>query len=172
MKTTIKIENPEIGRSIAHIFNLRCGALAMLWIILLYSSLNLRAQSYSIDWFTIDGGGGTSSGGVFSVSGTIGQPDANAQPMLGGQFSLVGGFWSLVTVPTPGAPLLIIQLTTTNTAQVSWPSPSPGFALQQNSDFNATNWIAVTNAVSDNGTFRFIIVNPPAGNRFYRLFKP
>jgi len=34
------------------------------------------AQSYSIDWFTIDGGGGMSTGGVFSVSGTIGQPDA------------------------------------------------------------------------------------------------
>jgi hypothetical protein len=34
------------------------------------------AQSYSIDWFTIDGGVGTSTGGVYSVSGTIGQPDA------------------------------------------------------------------------------------------------
>jgi len=30
----------------------------------------------SIDWHTIDGGGGTSSGGVYSVVGTIGQPDA------------------------------------------------------------------------------------------------
>ena len=34
------------------------------------------AQTYSIDWYTIDGGGGTSTGGVYSVSGTIGQPDA------------------------------------------------------------------------------------------------
>ena len=33
-------------------------------------------QNYSIDWFTIDGGGGTSTGGVYAVSGTIGQPDA------------------------------------------------------------------------------------------------
>ena len=37
---------------------------------------SLPAQSYSIDWFTIDGGGGTSTGGVFAVSGTLGQPDA------------------------------------------------------------------------------------------------
>jgi hypothetical protein len=29
-----------------------------------------------LDWFTIDGGGGTSTGGVYAVSGTIGQPDA------------------------------------------------------------------------------------------------
>lgn len=63
----------------------------------------LLAQSYSIDGFTIDGGGGTSTGGVYSVSGTIGQPDAGA-PMTGGQYSLTGGFWPLYAVQTPGAP--------------------------------------------------------------------
>jgi hypothetical protein len=31
-----------------------------------------NAQSYSIDWHTIEGGGGTSTGGVYSVSGSIG----------------------------------------------------------------------------------------------------
>jgi hypothetical protein len=36
----------------------------------------VHAQSYFIDWYTIDGGGGTSTGGVYSVSGTIGRPDA------------------------------------------------------------------------------------------------
>src|SRR5258705_2546512 len=62
----------------------------------LFSAFSFRASAqYSIDWFTIDGGGGTSTGGVYSVSGTIGQPDANAQPMTAGNFSLVGGFWSL-----------------------------------------------------------------------------
>jgi hypothetical protein len=34
-----------------------------------------QAQSYEISWFTV-GGGGMSSGGAYSVSGTIGQPDA------------------------------------------------------------------------------------------------
>ena len=43
-----------------------------------------HAQSYSIDWFTIDGGGGTSTGGVYSLSGTIGQPDAGG-PLTNGQ---------------------------------------------------------------------------------------
>ena len=40
-----------------------------------------NAQSgggYDLSWHTIDGGGGTSTGGVYSVSGTIGQPDAGA----------------------------------------------------------------------------------------------
>jgi hypothetical protein len=43
----------------------------------------LCAQAqYSLDGQTIDGGGGTSTGGVYSVSGTLGQPDAIA--MSGG----------------------------------------------------------------------------------------
>jgi hypothetical protein len=98
------------------------------------------AQSYSIDWFTIDGGGGASTGGVYSVSGTIGQPDAGG-PMTGGPYSLTGGFWSLFAVQTPGAPLLTITLTTTNTALVSWAYPSTGFNLQQNTNLSTTNWV-------------------------------
>lgn len=50
------------------------------------------AQPLTVPWFTIDGGGGLSSGGSFSVGGTIGQPDAGA-PMQGGRFSVRGGFW-------------------------------------------------------------------------------
>lgn len=140
------------------------------WLFL--SAAAGHAQSFSIDWFTIDGGGGTSTGGVFAVSGTLGQPDANPQPMTGGNFSLVGGFWSLFAVQTPGAPFLTIRLTTTNTAVVSWPSPSTGFTLQQNADLRTPVWLGAPQTVNDNGTNRFIIVNPPTGIRFYRLFKP
>ena len=43
-------------------------------------TISVRAQSYSIDWYKISGGGGTSTGGVYSVSGTIGQPDASGEP--------------------------------------------------------------------------------------------
>lgn len=49
------------------------------------------AQPYSIDSFTIDGGGGTLTGSTFEVSGTIGQPDAGV--LAGSTFSLRGGFW-------------------------------------------------------------------------------
>jgi len=130
------------------------------------------AQSYSIDWFTIDGGGGTSTSGVFSVSGTIGQPDAGG-PMAGGNFSLTGGFWSPYAVQTPGAPLLSIAKTTTNTLAVFWPSPSTGYGLQQNTNNVASvNWSNVVTAPIDDGVTKTVIVNPPTGNRFYRLFKP
>ena len=67
------------------------------------------AQQYSIDWYKVAGGGGTSTGGTYSVSGTIGQHDASG-PMTGGNYSLTGGFWALISVvQTPGAPTLYIS---------------------------------------------------------------
>lgn len=73
----------------------------------------------------------------------------------------------------PPPPSLSIRRTMTNTVVISWPSPSTGFVLQQNTNrLGSVNWSNVTATVQDNGTNRFIIVNPPAGNRFYRLFKP
>ena len=71
-----------------------------------------------------------------------------------------------------GAPSLTIFLTTTNTALVLWPSPSTGFALQQNTNLVTTNWVAVSEPIADNGTHKFIIVNPSAGKQFYRLKSP
>lgn len=135
-------------------------------------TLNVRGQPYSIDWYTIDGGGGSRSGGTYQLSGTIGQPDASAA-LNGGSYSLIGGFWSLLSVvQTPGGPLLKILLTSTNTAVVFWPSPSTGFGLQQNANLSTTNWMTPAETVNDNGVSRFIIVSPPTGIRFYRLFKP
>jgi len=93
--------------------------------------------------------------------------------MIGGSYSLTGGFWSLLSVvQTPGAPMLKIFLTTTNTAVVSWPSPSADFALQQNSNLSTTNWTTPAELILDDGTNKFIIVNPPVDKRFYRLHKP
>jgi hypothetical protein len=131
----------------------------------------LAGAQYSIDWYKVSGGGGTSTGGVYSVSGTIGQHDAGG-PMTGGNYSLTGGFWALYAVQTPGAPVLSIKLTTTNTAMVYWTSPSTGYNLQMNTNLTTTNWVTPPESVTDNGTIKFIIVNPPSGNRFFRLSNP
>ncbi len=141
-------------------------------LLLLLLGLTSASAQYSVTWSTIDGGGGTSTGGVYSVSGTIGQPDAGR--MSGGNFTVEGGFWGIVTaVQSPGAPLLTIFRTATNTVVVTWPSPSTGFQLQQNTNGIATvNWSNVVTAPLDDGTTRTVVVNPPSGNRFYRLFKP
>ena len=139
-------------------------------VLLFVAAASSQAQSYSIDWHTVDGGGGTSTGGAYSISGTIGQPDAGV--VSGGIYSLAGGFWGIIAVQISNGPFLTVLRTTTNTVLVSWPSPSTGFTLQQVGNLNLTNWIAPPEIVTDNGTNKFIIVNPPAGNRFYRLFKP
>jgi hypothetical protein len=128
-----------------------------------------HAQNYSVDWYKISGGGGTSASGAYSISGTIGQHDAGG-PLTGGPYSLVGGFWSpLVVVQTPGAPLLKLFLTTTNTAVISWPFPSTGWSLQQNGSLSTSNWVAPPETINHDGINNFIIVNPPVGNQFYRL---
>lgn len=77
----------------------------------------------------------------------------------------------LFSIPSP--PLLGIRLTVSNTVAVSWPSAATDFVLQQNTNgLDSLNWSNVTDAIEDDGTNRFIIVNPPVGNRFYHLFKP
>jgi len=132
------------------------------------------AQNYSIDWFTIDGGGGTSTGGVFSVSGTIGQPDAGV--MSGGNYSLVGGFWGIVgAVQTPGAPLLSVERLG-GSVRVFWPLPATGFLLDQTTALAsppaAIVWSQVPFPYATNATQISITVTAPTGNKFYRLRKP
>lgn len=48
---------------------------------------------YDLTWNSIDGGGATfSTGGGYSLGGTIGQADAGAAS--GAAYSLSGGFWA------------------------------------------------------------------------------
>ena len=67
-------------------------------------------------------------------------------------------------------PSLTIARTATNTVAVSWPSPSTGFTLQQNTNGIATlNWSNVLNLPTDNGTTKTFIASPAAGGGFFRL---
>ena len=66
----------------------------LLGLLLSLAPLALPAQTYSIDWYKVAGGGGTSTGGVYAVSGTIGQQDAGGL-LTNGVYSLTGGYWAL-----------------------------------------------------------------------------
>ncbi len=61
-------------------------------VCLALATTTVQAQLYTIPWYTIDNGGGYSSGGNFELEGTIGQHDAGPV-MTGGNFSVRGGFW-------------------------------------------------------------------------------
>jgi len=125
------------------------------------------AQSYNIDWHKVAGGGGSSTGATYSVSGTIGQPDAGG-PMTGGGYSLTGGFWSLISlVQTAGAPKLFITHAG-NTVSVFWQNTG-SWTLQQNSSLNAGSWATSGYGVSTvNGT-NYVTITNPGGNLFFRL---
>src|SRR5271154_3027863 len=118
----------------------------MKWLILLLSLLapvSGFAQSYSIDWYKVSGGGGTSSNGQYVVSGTIGQHDAGG-PMTNGNFSLPGGFWALYAVQTPGAPMLFITKSGNN-AILSWSASAAGYLLEINPSLTAPGgWTTVS----------------------------
>jgi len=131
-------------------------------------------RSYGIDWFTIDGGGGTSTGGVYSVSGTIGQPDAGVAS--GGNYSLLGGFWGAVNViQIPGAPLLSVEQLGGGNVRVYWLLPADGFVLDQTSAVAAppaaVSWSQVPFAYQTNAT-QISVTVAPSGNKFYRLRHP
>ena len=74
------------------------------WILVILVVLGLIISSswgqYEINWYTIDGGGGRSIGGPYTLTGTIGQPDAAYSK--GGNYELLGGFW-------PGGPLCFVN---------------------------------------------------------------
>ena len=68
-----------------------------------FALAGVALAQYTIDWWKVAGGGGTSTGGVYAVSGTIGQHDAGG-PLTNGPYSLTGGFWALpVAVQTVNA---------------------------------------------------------------------
>ena len=126
-----------------------------------------NAQSYSVDWFTTGGGGGTSTSGVYSVSGTIGQPDASG-PLTNGQYSVTGGFWSLISVvQTPGTPLLTITYSGSQPV-VSWPSSVTGWTLQTNNNLTTGTWGNYTGTVHNNR----LTNSSPTGILFFRLRQP
>lgn len=99
---------------------------------------------------TVASGGGFSTGGVFTATGTVGQPVAASA--AGGQFAVQTGFWGMVAVvQTTNAPLLSIARTATNTIVVWWPWPSAGWSPQQNSSLGTTNWVMPPETVNDSG---------------------
>jgi hypothetical protein len=140
----------------------------LLWLAMLLVPIAALAQNYSIDWYKVSGGGGTSSNGQYVVSGTIGQPDAGG-PMTNGNFSLTGGFWALFAVQTPGAPYLFLNQAGTNVI-LSWSAGATGFLLENNSSPMAPNgWMTVSPGPSTvNGT-NYVTNAIVPGNRYYRL---
>ena len=86
-------------------------------LILLSPVISVSGGDYEISWSTIDGGGGRSSGGPYTLTGTIGQPDAAWSS--GGQYELLGGF-------LPGGPLCFVDFESFARFAEYWLEPGTG----------------------------------------------
>ena len=129
------------------------------------------AQNYTINWYKIAGGGGVSTGGTYQVNGTIGQPDASGT-MTGGNYSLTGGFWSIISVvQTAGVPNLIIVPNGPNSVKLLWPAPAANtYVLQQNSNLAASgSWAQSGFTINNANGTNSVVITPPVGNVFFRL---
>jgi hypothetical protein len=135
-------------------------------VVTLLTLMGANGQGYTVDWYTVDGGGGTSANGLYTVTGTIGQPDAGA--MTDGYYRVDSGFWSLIAPGAPlGAPVLTITLAGGNVI-VEWPVEFSGFGLQGNGVLGTANWVYLTNAPTE-ADGRWQIALPATGKQFYRL---
>ena len=139
-----------------------------IYLLLLLTPALVSAQQYSIDWYKIAGGGGPLSGGNYSLNGTIGQHDAST-PLTSGQYSVTGGFWSLISaVQTAGAPTLYI-LRSGNSVKVYWQNII-GWILQQNSNPAASaSWATSGYSITTSNGTNSITIAAPTGNLFFRL---
>jgi hypothetical protein len=73
-------------------------SMALALLLLPGAALAQSGGGYEITSWTVDGGGGSSSGATYALVGTVGQPDAGPA-MMGGSYRLVGGFWAGAATP-------------------------------------------------------------------------
>ena len=84
---------------------------ALLLVLVLLASLvpasgaPVAAQTggaYDLSWWSVDGGGGESTGGQYALAGAVGQPDAGT--LQGETYDLAGGFFGGWTDAPTSAP--------------------------------------------------------------------
>ena len=78
------------------------------------TALAQTGNSYDLTWWTVDGGGGTISGGNFTLAGTAGQPEPGPA-LTGGDYTLYSGFWpGAGAAPSPAKKYIYLPLVLRN----------------------------------------------------------
>jgi hypothetical protein len=145
----------------------RPGPVMLLASLLLFVP-TMHAQDCSLDWFTIDGGGGQWSDGYYTIIGTIGQPDTGE--WTDGYYTIVGGFWGgIEAAQQPGAPWLTIHRTSTNAVVLSWPAPAPGWVLQEGWNMSGGPWFTIIPPLTQAAGRLEASLPNASGYKFYRL---
>ena len=138
--------------------------------VVIFCALSASAQ-YAIPWHTIDGGGATapSTGGVYALSGTIGQVDTGRVASTNDHYRLESGFWG-IAVQQAGFPSLSVSQEGTN-AVIRWVTPETQFMVQFTTNLTAsTVWTDLGLATATNGVTNAIAIPLTDAERaFFRL---
>ena len=137
-------------------------------LVSLLSLVGIATAALTINWSTVDGGGGHSFGGTYTVSGTIGQPDTAA--MSGGAYALTGGFWAMPEViVVPNGPLLTITREGPQAVRLNWPAAATGWRVQFTTDMQT--WLNYASTPVSDGTHWSVQVPVIPGNTklYFRL---
>ena len=168
MRTQWQVNDSKAAQ-LLHAKALICALRLLMAPLLASTALAQSGGGFTLDWSTIDGGGGTSTGGGFTLAGTIGQPDAGV--MTGDGFAVTGGFWSLFsTHPPDTGPLLSIRRAGAS-AVLSWPVAVSGYSLEYTTQIGSGFWTTETTSVVNTATEHTVTVPANSGRRFYRLKK-
>ena len=117
-------------------------------------------------------GSGTSAGGNYILSATLGEP-------FGGEtysdnYAVEAGFESIVVNLEPEAPpILRIARAGANSVLILWPASATDWVLQETSTLgDSANWTDVSASVVVNGADNTATLPLVAGSRYYRLRHP
>jgi len=131
------------------------------------------AQSFEVFPRAIaDSGGRLSSGGGWSVEGSLGQPWAD--PSAGGGFELAGGLWAATFSVSAGeAPELLISVAA-GQVRLAWQGGDSQWRLEQTSQLAPPNdnWTAVAGTPLLENQTRLLTLPVERGARYFRLKHP
>jgi hypothetical protein len=147
--------------------------LALVGVLFLSVTFSAHAQSqrFQVIAFT-DLGGSVSSGGAYTVSGTVGQP--NVGQSSNEQFGISDGFWNVVaTLQTPDAPLVSVEQLANGSVRIFWPLTADGFVLDHSPSIDPSSlWSPVQLPQETSATHISVTIPAPEEIRFYRLRSP
>jgi hypothetical protein len=97
----------------------------------------------------------------------------NRITVAGGGFNYAFAPYSMTLFTlVPTGPSLTVSQNGSHTVVVSWPFPSTGWNLLQNTNLTTTNWTTPPETIQNDGTNNFILISPPVGNTFFELVQP
>ena len=148
----------------------RCSTKSLVATLLV--ATGLHGQEFAVTSFTIDSGGGTSTGNGYAVSGTIGQAEANSRSQ-GDGFQIDGGFWlgKVTVIQKDGLPALRIRgIPQANVVEIYW-KKAVALQLHQSDDLESDSWKPVVMSPVEKDGNHVVTVPMSKIASYYRLVR-